>query len=907
MYYKQRFLALTCLLGPSHEHIKSLQLLDTGKVVNLQPKNLTAKKPSIAICSRSSPTFTAHYCLLLVLNLGGFHSVMSFLGCMGHVMEASGLKEVLELIYAENAVTQMLSGKAYARAIRGHFLVDTALSSIVLGRAYGVNLSMVDEESDACKDFQEAADLLDKLLREDVSPDEVCSKDVFNRISEKLKAEKSSLAEHKMGKLWIQYMDMIDLLRRFLRALRMGDFLLYLGTLQEMLPYFAACGHNNYAKSAHVYIQDMIELEQLNPDMFCQLNSGLFVIRRSDRLWAGLPSDLVIEQVLMRSLKTNGGLTRGRGMEETQRLRWLLAMPACAEVSEVMQELTGKLFHTSEQHKEMTEARRERDRNDTEKVLAFFKDYDPFQESNELRNIANGVTGPASANPHLLHEVGMNIVQKMEGSNAFDFSFRKKDQVESLGAKVTISAEKVPIDPQLLFQRLLIFANNSDLGVEEVFAYELSSYPTALFDKWGRLREANKPQLGDEIAAVVPKSSLESFEEERTVTHVVDGGSLLQRIPWKKGDTFEDIASMYMKHVSKNFLNPVVVFDGYKSGPTTKDMTHNRRSKGVFGQKVMFTPTMPLRSKKENFLSNSDNKQNFIDLLCETFKANGIDCVNAPADADVMIAKKGIEHARETVVYVIGEDTDLLVLLCHYAERGMNDLYFKSSKEGGKCWHINSVAEALGESICRVLPVVHALCGCDTTSRLYGIGKGAALRKVREDNGFLKCIEAFCCQSGSKNAISSAGEKALVYLYGGKGNDTLDGLRKTKFCNKVAKTSTTVEVHSLPPTTDAAKYHSFRVYCQVQEWMGNCVDPEKWGWCLRKGQLEPKTMDSPVAPDSLLKLVRCQCKGNCDTQRCSCKRNELECSSACGECKGLCQNSNFDASTDDPSEYELLS
>jgi len=44
---------------------------------------------------------------------------------------------------------------------------------------------MVDEESDTCKDFQEAVDLLDKLLREDVSPDEVCSKDVLNRISEK--------------------------------------------------------------------------------------------------------------------------------------------------------------------------------------------------------------------------------------------------------------------------------------------------------------------------------------------------------------------------------------------------------------------------------------------------------------------------------------------------------------------------------------------------------------------------------------------------------------------------------------------------------------------------------------------------------------------------------------------------
>ena len=31
----QGFLALTCLLGPSDEHIKSLQLLNTGKVVNL--------------------------------------------------------------------------------------------------------------------------------------------------------------------------------------------------------------------------------------------------------------------------------------------------------------------------------------------------------------------------------------------------------------------------------------------------------------------------------------------------------------------------------------------------------------------------------------------------------------------------------------------------------------------------------------------------------------------------------------------------------------------------------------------------------------------------------------------------------------------------------------------------------
>ena len=40
---------------------------------------------------------------------------------------------------------------------------------------------------------------------------------------------------------------------------------------------------------------------------------------QADRFWAGLSSDMVIEQVLMRSVKSPGGLTHGRGMAESQR------------------------------------------------------------------------------------------------------------------------------------------------------------------------------------------------------------------------------------------------------------------------------------------------------------------------------------------------------------------------------------------------------------------------------------------------------------------------------------------------------------------------------------------------------------------------------------------------------------
>ena len=46
----------------------------------------------------------------------------------------------------------------------------------------------------------------------------------------------------------------------------------------------------------------------------------------------------------MRSLKTNERLTRGTGIGETERLVWLLSMPACVEISLAMQLVTGVYF-----------------------------------------------------------------------------------------------------------------------------------------------------------------------------------------------------------------------------------------------------------------------------------------------------------------------------------------------------------------------------------------------------------------------------------------------------------------------------------------------------------------------------------------------------------------------------------
>ena len=47
-------------------------------------------------------------------------------------MAGSRIEDLLELVYAKNAVSHMLSGKAIARAVRSHFLVDAALNALLI-------------------------------------------------------------------------------------------------------------------------------------------------------------------------------------------------------------------------------------------------------------------------------------------------------------------------------------------------------------------------------------------------------------------------------------------------------------------------------------------------------------------------------------------------------------------------------------------------------------------------------------------------------------------------------------------------------------------------------------------------------------------------------------------------------
>ena len=118
---------------------------------------------------------------------------------------------------------------------------------------------------------------------------------------------------------------------------------------------------------------------------------------------------------------------------------------------------------------------------------------------------------------------------------------------------------------------------------------------------------------------------------------------------------------------------------------------------------------------------------------------------------------------------------------------------------------------------------------------------------------------------------------------------------------------TQVDPKSLPPTSAAAKFHSRRVFLQVNQWKDPKCDllAEEWGWVRKDTGLHPVLMDMTPAPAELLKIIWCNCTADCATARCTCKKHGMKCSMACGHWQGSsCSNANTFVEDEDNSDSE---
>ena len=158
-----------------------------------------------------------------------------------------------------------MSGKAISRAVRVHLLLDAVLNGLLLSKSMDVPLPCAAcvEQDDAesslkllettwdlrdktpCtnSDLKAAVSLYDELMVMTKDAEEVANDEAIARIQAIRDGNVETVAKDPTASLWIQYLDMIRILRKLIRAEQLGNWYLHLEAVSEMLPYLAASGH----------------------------------------------------------------------------------------------------------------------------------------------------------------------------------------------------------------------------------------------------------------------------------------------------------------------------------------------------------------------------------------------------------------------------------------------------------------------------------------------------------------------------------------------------------------------------------------------------------------------------------------------------------------------------------------
>ena len=287
-------------------------------------------------------------------------------------------------------------------------------------------------------------------------------------LNQKLEQEKQTLTEtSRTAQLSVHYMEYAKVIKMFIFAERIGDSESHLDATRRMLNLFAAADHYNNAKCGRMYLQQMLELPSNYPRLYKSFKeNGYHIIRRSNRYWTGLWSDLVIEPVMMMLIKSRGGLTRGRGMTESVRHQWVYTNHACAAIHDAMTKITNLSLLSSEQHLKMGKTRKERDYKDLLTRYNWLSTHSAFDAADDrLRSISSGITVPHNnclINCDNTERIGEAIQMGLDGTflhTAKNKSKSKIQQIDSLYNTVVIKEGKyINLKPTSLFTRLTALA-----------------------------------------------------------------------------------------------------------------------------------------------------------------------------------------------------------------------------------------------------------------------------------------------------------------------------------------------------------------------------------------------------------------------------------------------------------------
>ena len=257
--------------------------------------------------------------------------------------------------------------------------------------------------------------------------------------------------------------------------------------------------------------------------------------------------------------------------------------------------------------------------------------------------------------------------------------------------------------------------------------------------------------------------------------YVIDGMAMLQSLNESHFKTFDDLSQQVPKLLEQEDLGidvVTVVFDGYDKDDSIKQMERRRLGAGktTLGHQIIGLREVP---NYRLFPKGSENKAARSAFVCESIAAsappqlkenNTIILAGGFASGETvkLVTNSGVvmmphlfstqeEADTRFVLTVIDlatthtrlivrcDDTDVLVLLLYYYDRGLlADEVFMHAGQAGKIVTreryipIHTIAGELGNRVGACVPAAHAITRRDTTSAFFKIGNRTAFTKLVE-------------------------------------------------------------------------------------------------------------------------------------------------------------------------------
>ena len=178
----------------------------------------------------------------------------------------------------------------------------------------------------------------------------------------------------------------------------------------------------------------------------------------------------------------------------------------------------------------------------------------------------------------------------------------------------------------------------------------------------------------------------------------------------------------------------------------------------------------------------------------------------------------------------------------------------------------------MSQSLLDALIPFHTITGCDTTSFIAQHSKSTIWKTLESEpiaNSLLieKLGDGTIEDSDYKNV-----EKFFCVLYGMPLLDDINQVRYHLFLKKSNQ-------EALPPTKNALYHHIKRAHYQSHIWkrahIPISIVPEatEFGWEMIEDQtLKPILMANEGITNDELKIISCNCKSDCKTNRCMCRK-----------------------------------